>query len=43
MNQIETFRSQAPLEPQPIGIPSARETVANSLTVVVVEDLITSH
>src|SRR5215213_4772879 len=39
--QQETFRSQppAPLQPHPIVIPAARETVlANGLTVVVVED-----
>ena len=41
MSQTETFRSQAPapLAPQPIVIPTARETVlSNGLTVVVVED-----
>jgi zinc protease len=41
MSQTETFRSQAPapLPPQPIIIPTARETVlSNGLSVVVVED-----
>src|SRR6476659_4707157 len=41
MSQTESFRTQAPapLAPQPIIIPTARETVlSNGLTVVVVED-----
>jgi zinc protease len=41
MSQPEIFRSQAPppLQPRPIEIPAARETVLpNGLTIVVVED-----
>ena len=41
MSQPEPFRSQAPppLQPRPIAIPAARETVLpNGLTIVVVED-----
>jgi zinc protease len=41
MSQPEIFRSQAPppLQPRPIEIPAARETVlSNGLTIVVVED-----
>ncbi|HEX6283344.1 MAG TPA: insulinase family protein, partial [Pyrinomonadaceae bacterium] len=41
MSQPEIFRSQPPppLQPRPIAIPAARETVLpNGLTVVVVED-----
>ena len=41
MSQTESFRTQAPapLAPQPIIIPTARETVlSNGLNVVVVED-----
>ena len=41
MTQIESFRSQAPapLAPQPIRVPTARETtLSNGLAVIVVED-----